>query len=140
MLLSVTSVDYAPQELERAVPFQLQLLHQLPGHDRSDYWLAQVDHPIALTIKDQAVTATHFIVGARWQGTKLEPNVEQVPINLAAVLDPRQLEEAMVDFAKSEFIAIGVASEIGGGNRPEPQSSITAGLGRIGAFFGRGTR
>jgi len=42
MQLTVTSVDYAPDELYGQVPFVVNLLRQMPGSDRPDYWLGSV--------------------------------------------------------------------------------------------------
>ena len=138
MRLRVTSVDYSPKPLDRAVPFDISLLRELPGPDRSDYWLGKTEKPIALTVDGLQLTASHFIVAARWQGTRIEPHAEHLPINLAVVVDLRQVQEASVDFGKSKFIAIGMASEVEGGSEPKPLTDVLA--GNVGAFFGRGTR
>ncbi len=40
MRLAVTGVDHAPSELEDQTPFTIELIRQMPGPDRPDYWLA----------------------------------------------------------------------------------------------------
>jgi hypothetical protein len=137
MRLRVTSTDYSPEELDRAVPFELRLLRQLPGQDRHDYWLSELNSPIAIAIHGQQRDVTHFIVTARWQRTRIAPKVENLPINLAAVVDMSQLTDSSVSFSKNEFIAIGVASEVDDAGEPKPITSILSGT--IGAFFGKGT-
>ena len=138
MRLRVTSVDHSPEALHQAVPFDLNLLRMLEGKDRQDYWLGALTQPIELEVKGQIMTASHFVIAARWQGTRIAPLVEHLPINLAVVIDPDQIHEGVVDFEKSEFIAIGMANEVEGGQEPKKLNGILA--GHIGAFFGRGTK
>jgi hypothetical protein len=136
MRLRVTSTDYSPEEIDRAVPFELRLLRELPGPDRQDYWLSELISPIVVTIHGQQRNVTHFIVTTRWQGTRIASKVENLPINLAAVVDMSQLTDSSINFTKSEFIAIGVASEAEGAGEPKPITSMLAGT--ITAFFGKG--
>jgi hypothetical protein len=110
--LSITSVDYAPQEIEDAVPIQVILTRQVPGSDRSDYWLGELPVPIKWVIENQQQIARYAIVSSRWVGHPIELQVRQVPINLALILDESQISEQIVNLSKSKFIAIGVADEI----------------------------
>ena len=41
MQLTITSVDYAPEELDEQIPIVAELLRELPGDDRPNYWLAR---------------------------------------------------------------------------------------------------
>ena len=110
----------------------------MPGPDRSDYWLGELLVPFEYTVETDLHVAKHLILAARWQGTQIEPNVEHLPINIAAVTDDRQLTETMLDFGKSKFVAIGLANEVEGGHALEPLTNILS--GSIGRFFGRGSK
>jgi hypothetical protein len=44
--LSITSVDLGPEELKGQTPFPIELLRELPGPDRPDYWLGRAVSPI----------------------------------------------------------------------------------------------
>ncbi len=46
MELHVTSVDYAPEELHDQVPLVFELLREIPGSDRPDYWIGRCKTPI----------------------------------------------------------------------------------------------
>jgi hypothetical protein len=138
MQLAITSVDHAPEEFHAATPIQVKLLHRLPGPDRPDYWLGKVLVPFAYTTDTGTLVAAHFILAARWQGTQIESNAENLPVNIAVVTDDSQLTESCVNFAKSNFVAIGLANEVEGGNSPEPLTKIMAGT--IGRFFGTGSK
>lgn len=138
MLLVVTSVDHAPEAFHEATPIKIKLVRCLEGPDRPDYWIGEVLTPFEYATDGGPVVARNVILTARWQGMQIEPNAENLPINIAVIIDNRQLNEARVDFAKSSFVAIGLANEVEGGKSPAPLTNIRAGI--IGAFFGRGTK
>ena len=71
MELAVTSVDYAPPELNEQVPFKIKLLRMLPGQDRPDYWLGELAKPLFWLKANHRIQIGHVVVCARWQGTQL---------------------------------------------------------------------
>jgi hypothetical protein len=135
--LTVTGVDYAPPELNDQVPFKVKLLRLIPGHDRPDYWLGEVSQPLLWIRNNQRIEITHLILCARWQGTRIEPQVQDLPIGIAYVTDSTQLADQTVDFEKCDYVAIGFAHETSGNDSPP---SRTGGIqaGKIGKTFRRG--
>jgi hypothetical protein len=136
MELTVTMVDYAPQELEKQVPFKISILRMLPGPDRPDYWLGELQAPLDWDDDGKREWITHVVVATRWLGTQIEPSVKDLPIGISFVVDPTQIEDASLDFNKCRYVAIGVAYETSGGTEPATPKNILA--GRIGPFFGKG--
>jgi len=108
MNLTLIWVDYI--SLEDRLPFTIKLLRQLPGPDRPDYWLGQLDTPVSWTKDGDELTIDHLVVCARWQGTRIEPLARDLPINIAYVTDPSQVEDGSVSFDKTVFVAIGGAN------------------------------
>jgi hypothetical protein len=138
MKLVVTSVDYAPDDLQSQTPFALELIRQLPGPDRPDYWLGELERPLTWLNENIKEEITHLIVAARWQGTQIGPDIKNLPVGLAYVTDAAQLNAQSVDFAKCKYIAIGTATEVEAGNTPQPPTQVMA--GHIAPGFGSGTR
>jgi hypothetical protein len=138
MKLVVTSVDYAPAELDRQTPFAFNLVRQVPGSDRPDYWLGELEHPLTWLHENIERRITHVIVAARWQGTQIGPGTKNLPIGIAYVTDSAQLDAQAVDFAKCKYVAIGTATEVVGGNDPQPPSQVAGGY--IAPVFGTGKR
>jgi hypothetical protein len=136
MKLSISSVDYAPEELYEQTPFIVKLLRQIPGPDRPDYWLGELESPLNWNNENILTEITHLILAARWVGTQIEPFVENLPVGIAYVTDPAQLQEKTVDFGKRNYVAIGIATEIEGGKIPKPLTQIIA--GNIARAFGKG--
>jgi len=135
--LTVTGVDYAPPELNEQVPFKIKLLRPIPGPDRPDYWLGEVLPPLFWMKDNHRIEIAHLILCARWQGTRIEPDVRDLPIGIAYVTDPSQLADQSVDFGKCEYVAIGFAHETSGnGTPPTPTGPIQA--GKIAKAFGLG--
>ena len=137
MRLSILSVDYAPEELHEQTPFSIKLLRQVPGPDRPDYWLGELEQPLKWLYDNHFQEITHVVVAARWVGTQIEPHASNLPIGLAYVLDRSQLDAASLDFAKCKYVAIGLATEVEGGGKPEPPTHVIA--GHIARAFGTGS-
>jgi hypothetical protein len=137
MRLSIDSFDCAFVEIEKAAPIQVLLLRQLPGRDRSDYWLGQLEIPLQVPISGEPQTVTYVIVASRWVGHPIRPGILGVPINLAFVLDESQVDEETVNFSKSRFVAIGSADEVSAPNQSKKAQQTTSGY--VDRFFGKGT-
>jgi hypothetical protein len=109
MNIKVTGVDYAPDDLYGQTPFTAQILRQLPGPDRQDYWLAELATPLKWQHDGSESLVTHLVVAARWVGGVIAPGAHYLPINIAYVTDQSLLSDTHLDFAKSHYCAIGVA-------------------------------
>jgi len=138
MELKVTDVDYAPDELYDQVPLKFQLLKEIPGSDRTDYWIAKCLTPIRWIDDNCAKEITHVVVAARWEGTRIEPNVKNLPIGISYVTDESVLTDEFLDFNKCRYVAIGISHETAGGPPPKKHKGILAGT--IGKFFGKGNQ
>ena len=137
MNVTITSVDYNPPELGDRLPFTITLMRQLPGSDRPDYWLGKLDKAVSWTTEGHKRVIDYVVLCARWQGTKIQPLARDLPVNIAYVTDPSQIEAQRVSFDKAEFVAIGVANVSDGDPvATPPDSKIKA--GRIARAFGVG--
>lgn len=133
MRLKVTDVDYAPNELYEQTPFEIKLLREIPGTDRSDYWIGKLVDEIKWIKENFEIKVGHVIVTARWVGTAIEPNVSNLPIGISYVTDLSVLNDKKLDFEKCEYVAIGIAHEIEGGSDIKKRKGILS--GRIGKMF-----
>jgi len=136
MQLRITSVGYAPSELDEQLPIEIELIRMLPGVDRPDYWLASVKKPVRWLSNNLVREIRYLVVAARWQGTSIGPGVEHLPIGIAYVTDESLLEDARFELKKAYYAAIGVASDTMGGVQTKP-STATKG-GTIAPGFGDG--
>jgi hypothetical protein len=136
MQLTITSVDYAPGDLYEQVPLVVDLIRQIPGDDRPDYWLGALQTPIRWLVENQPREVTHLIVAARWQGTAIDVGVENLPVGIAYVTDQSVLSDDHLDLAKCTYVAIGISTETGGGTKLKPLKQMLAGT--IARAFGTG--
>jgi len=127
MDLTITGLDYAPPELNEQVPFKIKLLHMLPGQDRPDYWLGELLKPLFWLKDDRRIQVEYVVVCARWQGTQIEQSVQQLPVGIAYATDHSQVTTDTLDFAKCEYLAIGLAHETSTQPAPTAPTPIQAG-------------
>jgi hypothetical protein len=106
MRFAITSVDMA-EDFDGALPLTGKILRQLPGPDRSDYFLAALDAPF--TWKKEKKVISHLVLCARWVGGVLSPSMSHTPVNIAYVTDESALSDEKLDFRKCYYAAIGVA-------------------------------
>ena len=136
MRLSIVSVDDAPEELHKQCPIEIDLIRELPGPDRSDYWLGKANRPIRWMVDNLEHAVTHVVLAARWQGTRIEAGVENLPVGIAFVTDNAALTEANLDLKMCRYVAIGIASETLGEEDSQSPTEIKA--GRIARALGTG--
>jgi hypothetical protein len=136
MQITITTVDYAPGDLYDQVPFVAELLRELPGPDRPDYWVAELLQPLSWLKDNQTRSVAHIVVAARWAGTSIEAGVGNLPIGIAYVIDPSVLTDKQLDLQKCAYVAIGLASDTTHGRIPPELGSTLA--GNIAPSFGTG--
>lgn len=136
MQLTISSVDYAPAELDEQLPVVAELVREIPGNDRSDYWLVSSARPIRWISENIDHRITHLVLAARWQGTRIERGVEHLPIGIAYVTDDTLLDDSRLDLNKCKYIAIGIATDTSGGRSVRPRTTTLG--GRIARAFGTG--
>jgi hypothetical protein len=119
MRFVITSVDYAPDELNDQTPIRGRILRQIAGPDRPDYHVAELDRQLKWKKEGAEVSVTHIVLTARWVGGVLAPTMKHTPVNIAYVVDQSVLSDALLDFGKCAYTAIGVAD-----GEPEESKSV----------------
>jgi hypothetical protein len=138
MELTITSVDYAPGELYDQMPLVVDLLKEISGPDRPDCWIGQLRTPVKWIHENHEMFVTHVVLAARWEGTRIEADVENLPVGIAYVTDQSLLDDAKLDYEKCIYIAIGISHETGGGKPIKETKNILSGT--IGRSFGLGNK
>src|SRR5262245_59225109 len=113
MRIRVTQLDDGPEELFDQVPFDADLMRQLPGADRPDYWLGALVRPLRWESGGGAASqVTHVILCARLVGEAIAPGMRDTAVNIAFVTDATLLGDRVLDFDKCAYIAIGFADVV----------------------------
>jgi hypothetical protein len=136
MQLTIESID-GPKELAAAAPLNVELVRQIPGPDRPDYWIAALKTPVRVILNNHDRDITHLTLAARWEGTTIAPGAKHLPVGIAYVLDSSVLSDARLDFAKCLYVAIALASDTTS-TASTPLHDIL--VGTIGRAFGLGKR
>ena len=137
MRLTITSVD-GPEQLAANAPLVTDLVRQIPGPDRPDYWIAELQSPLTVVLDNFDRTIAHLILAARWEGTTIASGATHLPLGIAYVTDLSLLNDSELDFRKCHYVAIGVGSVVTGDHQVEPLRNVIAGT--IGRAFGLGKR
>lgn len=103
----ITDVSHAPEELYDQVPFVVELLRQLPGADRTDYWLGTVVLPLEWWVDGEERSVRHVVLAARHAGQHIGPGARQIAVNIALVSDATLLEDCSLDPSTYGWIAVG---------------------------------
>ncbi len=135
MELTIAGVDYAPEDLYGQVPLVVELLREIPGDDRPDYWLGALKKPVRWLKDNCEREISHLVLAARWEGTRIERGARNLPVGIAFVTDPSLLDDKRLDFRKCAYVAIGISDDTSQG----PAGPLTNILsGNIGRAFGAG--
>jgi hypothetical protein len=114
MRIKIRTVDHAPDELYEQTPFEAVLIRELPGPDRPDYWLAALPKPLRWLRGGVETTVKHVVLAARWQGTRIGKGMWCLPVKIIYVVDDSTLDDAVLDYGKCEYVAIGAADDATG--------------------------
>ena len=112
MRVLITDLDQAPEELYDQVPFVVERLRQLPGPDRTDYWLGTVVLPLEWWVDGEERSVRHVLLAARHAGQHIGPGAGQIAVNIALVSDATLLEDCSLDPSKYSWIAVGNCEEL----------------------------
>jgi hypothetical protein len=125
----LTRLDIGPAELESELPLRAEALRVMPGSDRPDYVLARFEHPLKYRVPlgfDMAradpslrgrdengdfVIVQGVVVCARFVGQGFRAGMRDLAINIAYVIDNTIIQDALVDFAKLEYVAVGFVDD-----------------------------
>ena len=118
MQMTITSVDYAPNELHGQLPMVVELLRPMVGKAAGPtYWLGAVQRPVRWVVDGTEREITHLVVTARWVGDRIGAGAAAMPINIAYVTNATLLDDEQLDMTKGAYVAVGVCdiSAHGGG-------------------------
>lgn len=105
MKLTVTAVD-EPHEIESRLPLTIDLIRQMPGSDRPDYWLGKPAAPIIWSHLGQRRQIDYVVLASRHEGRKIESGARGILAALCYVTDPEMADAAAVDFKLTPYVAI----------------------------------
>ena len=138
-LVTVTSLDGVPDEIDAQAPLDGELVRVIPGPDRPDYCLVILDRPLRFhpgtdldlerVLAEQLTTEADgrpllwvrtVVVVARFAGERITPGVRDLTVDLALVVDDTTLRDDVLDFAKVLPIGVGTFGHRAAPTAPSP--------------------
>ncbi|MEZ5920351.1 MAG: hypothetical protein R3C60_03265 [Parvularculaceae bacterium] len=116
MKLKLNSVDYCPNELHAQLPIVIEVLRQIRGKDRPDYFLGRCCPAIEWIDGNDTRKITHVVICARYVGQTIERLANNLAVGIAYVTVESQITENFVDFSKVRYSAIGLVTDLENSN------------------------
>lgn len=110
--IEISAISKGPDELSYQLPIQAKVLKQVPGKDRPDYFLAELEKNI-FWVNGKNGTNTevsYLIVCSKKKNQSVAANMKDAVIAIAYVTDESLKTEPKLDFKKCKYIAIGKAT------------------------------
>jgi hypothetical protein len=125
-VIVIDQIDAGPPELGQMLPLRAELKGVIPGPDRPDYCVAQLERQIiyrpdpatfdesrqgmALVRRDQAGLPVILIDGvvlvAHLAGTQIAADMQDLWVKLAYIIDNTLPRDPVLDFAKSHYAGL----------------------------------
>ena len=131
-------LDLGPEDLVSQLPIRARVVRQMACRDRDDYLAARLERPIkyhypaefdtgkahpkflARDADGPYVSIHVIVVCARIVGERLHPEMKSFPVNIAYVIDNRVGINAVLDFAKIEYVGVGFVDDVPDAVSPAP--------------------
>lgn len=104
-------IFYLPDAHRFEKPMELDIVRQIPGPDRPDYWVGKLTEPFHVIWQDEEKTLDYLIVTAHWPGTVIDSGMKNVKVGIACVTDISVLKDKTLQLAKCKYLGAGIASE-----------------------------
>lgn len=111
--IEITEVEKGPKELRLQLPVKAEAFKQLPGKDRSDYFLTRLDKPILWIEKEFKKEVELVVICAKFKGQSVSNDMNNITIAVAYVVDDTIENDAVLSFKKCKYVAVAKASASG---------------------------
>lgn len=107
--IEITSISEGPEELTYQLPINAKIIKQVPGKDRPDYFIAELEKSIVWVNKSnkENVEVSHLILCTKKKSQQITKNMKDVIVAIAYVLHDSVLIESTLNFKKCKYIAVG---------------------------------
>lgn len=112
--IEIESIAKGPKELTYQLPVQAKIQKQIPGKDRPDYFLAELETPVFWVDEKQGINTevTHLILCTKKKSQSIASDMKDVIVAIAYVINDAVLNEPTLDFKKCKYVATGNANAL----------------------------
>lgn len=105
MQVTITAVD-TPSELDEQVPIVVDLIRQVAGSDRPDYWLGRPRKAIVWQSRTGPREIDQVTLASRHVGRPIVAGARGLLVGLGYVLEPGAIDGDRVDLRKIHYAEI----------------------------------
>jgi hypothetical protein len=112
--IEIESITKGPKELTYQLPIKAEIQKQIPGKDRPDYYLAELEKPLFWVDEKQDINTevTHLILCTKKKSQSIANDMKAVIVAIAYVIDEAVITEPVLDFKKCKYVATGTANAL----------------------------
>lgn len=109
--IEISSISKGPKELSYQLPIKARVLKQIPGKDRPDYFLAELDKSVVWVDEKKNINTeiNHLIICSKKKSQAVSGEMKDVIIAIAYVTDESVQTDPTLDFKKCTYVADGNA-------------------------------
>ncbi|WP_018127417.1 hypothetical protein [Balneola vulgaris] len=112
--IEISNVEKGPKELMLQLPIQAEVVKQLPGKDRPDYFLAKLESPVLWVDKARGINLeiSYMVICSKFKGQKIDNGMKDLKIAIAYVIDDSIINDNLLSLKKLKYVAIGDATAL----------------------------
>lgn len=110
--IEITAISKGPEELSYQLPIEAKVIRQIPGKDRSDYFVVELDKSVVWVDDKKGINTEvdHIVVCTKKKSQAVANDMKDVLLAIAYVKDESLTNDAKLDFKKIAYVADGKAS------------------------------
>jgi hypothetical protein len=110
--IEISSISKGPKELTYQLPIAAKVIQQIPGKDRPDYFVAELEKSIFWVDEKKNINTeiSYVVIASKKKSQSVESSMKDVILAIAYVTDESVLSDTTLSFKKCTYIADGVAS------------------------------
>ncbi len=107
--IEISEITKGPDELSYQLPVQAKVLKQIPGKDRPDYFLVELEKSVFWVDeqKDINTEINYLIICSKKKGQSISNEMKDVILAIAYVTDESVKTDSRLNFKKCEYVAVG---------------------------------
>lgn len=110
--IEISDILKGPEELSYQLPIQAKILRKIPGKDRPDYYIVELEKSVVWIDQNKGINAevNYFVVGTKKKSHTIANDMKNVLLAIAYVRDESVIDDSKLDFNKISYVADGRAS------------------------------
>jgi hypothetical protein len=110
--IEISAISKGPEELSYQLPIEAKVIRQIPGKDRPDYFVVELDKSVVWVDEKKNINTevNYIVVCTKKKSQSVANDMKDVLLAIAYVKDESITKDTKLDFTKIAYVADGKAS------------------------------